>query len=422
MCWFARLAIAVAFSLACLACSSGCTPDEPPPSAEPAAKVDELSPAVRARLEALGYEPWVEEEAAPADIGVVEHEAARAADGYVLFANRGACSADLIDRRGKVVQRWSSPLPAKGYWSDTELLPDGTLLVVGADANSSAKQHGRRYLRALAWDSAVLWESEFPGHHDVEALPDGMILTLSSTVRTVDYAGVARTIIDDQIIVAEPSGKPLQTYSLFDVFTATPGVELLRMDRRRIKVGGVKASDIFHSNSIDRIDLPALAGEHPIYAAGNILVSSRHQDTIAVLDPRQGKLVWWWGPGTLQGQHSARWLASGNILVFDNGLVRRRSRVLEIDPRTNVIVWEYPGAKEHRFFTPGGGAAQRLPNGNTLVTVTSRAELFEVAPAGDVVWRFVNQNHDPQKQRRATIHASTWLPAEFVLPILTRQR
>lgn len=36
------------------------------------------------------------------------------------------------------------------------------------------------------------------------------------------------------------------------------------------------------------------------------------------------------------------------------------------------------------------GAAQRLPNGNTLVTSTQQGHLFEVTPAGEVVWEFVN--------------------------------
>jgi hypothetical protein len=415
---FPRLVVAI---LVPLALASGCSREEPGDAA-PSAATDELSPAARERLEALGYEPWVEEEAPPQDLGVVEHDPARTADGYVLFANRGACSAVLMDRSGRVLHTWSAPLPASGYWSDTRLLPDGTLLVVGAHSYSSAKQQKDRFLRRLGWDSSVLWEADFPGHHDVEVTADATILTLSSEVRAIEYAGVATKIIDDLIVVAGDDGKTLQSYSLFDAFTATPGVALRRIDRRMVNVGGTQAVDLFHTNSVDRVALPALAGTHPLYAEGNILFSSRHQDTIAVLDPKQRKLVWWWGPGILEGQHSARWLANGNILVFDNGMVRRHSRVLEVDPRTNTIVWEYPGTKDDRFFTAGGGASQRLPNGNTLVTVTSQGMLFEVTAEGDVVWRFVNPNVDPQKRRRATIHASTWMSPEFVLPILARQR
>lgn len=413
MCPFLRRIVLVALLAAAAACDRGETDS---------AAAGDLSPADRARLEALGYEPWVAESAAPAELGVVVHDRSRTDDGFVLFANRGDCSAVLIDRDGRVLHRWEAPRPARGYWSDTRLLRDGTLVVAGAGSFSSAHQQRDRYVRGLAWDSSVVWDAGFPGHHDIELLPDGNLLMLSSEVRRIDLDGRPLTILDDEIVLTDPSGRRLQTHSLHDAFRATPGLVLQRVNRRQINVGGTQGTDLFHTNSVDRVDLPALAGSHPVYTAGNILFSSRHQDLVAVLDPGAGHLVWQWGPGIIEGQHSARWLANGNVLLFDNGLVRRWSRVLEVDPRTDTIVWEYPGERDHRFFTAGGGAAQRLPGGNTLVTVTAQGELFEVTPAGEVVWRFVNPTGDPQKKRRATIHASTWMPPGFVLPVLARRR
>ena len=41
------------------------------------------------------------------------------------------------------------------------------------------------------------------------------------------------------------------------------------------------------------------------------------------------------------------------------------------------------------FYTPFMGNAQRLPNGNTHVTESSTGRLFEVTPAGEVVWEYV---------------------------------
>ena len=34
-------------------------------------------------------------------------------------------------------------------------------------------------------------------------------------------------------------------------------------------------------------------------------------------------------------------LASGNVLVFDNGVWRGYSRVIEMEPATSEIVWSY---------------------------------------------------------------------------------
>lgn len=279
--------------LLCVVTVLGCDSAEDPPAAPVAVKTsEELAPAVRARLEALGYEPWVEEKEAPKVDGVVAHDRTRAAGGFILYANRGECSAELIDRDGTVLHRWSTPPPVSGFWSDTELLADGTLLVVGGTSRSVGKQQNHRFLRRLDWNSTVLWESTFPAHHDVESLAPGRILTLSSGIRPVTYAGKARTIVDDEVVVTGGDGKPVEIYSLYDAFTATEGVELARMNRRTIRVDGKKVVDIFHANSVDLVDRAGIVAEDPFYAAGNILVSARHQDTIAVLNPRDGM-----GPG-----------------------------------------------------------------------------------------------------------------------------
>ncbi len=42
------------------------------------------------------------------------------------------------------------------------------------------------------------------------------------------------------------------------------------------------------------------------------------------------------------------------------------------------------------FFSPRMGNAQRLPNGNTLITESSFGRFFEVTREGEVVWEYVN--------------------------------
>ncbi len=43
------------------------------------------------------------------------------------------------------------------------------------------------------------------------------------------------------------------------------------------------------------------------------------------------------------------------------------------------------------FFTPFSGGAQRLPNGNTLVTESAFGRLFEVDQTGQVRWEYVGR-------------------------------
>jgi hypothetical protein len=79
-------------------------------------------------------------------------------------------------------------------------------------------------------------------------------------------------------------------------------------------------------------------------------------------------------------------LENGNILVFDNGT--QQSRVIELEPQSQQIVWKYE--KGDGFFSRWGGGVQRLSNGNTLITNTNSGRAFEITPEGQTVWEFAN--------------------------------
>jgi hypothetical protein len=106
----------------------------------------------------------------------------------------------------------------------------------------------------------------------------------------------------------------------------------------------------------------------------------------------------------------------GNLLVFDNGgwagygaphpsapdglktALRDHSRVLEIDPTTLEIKWQYTPREAGfvvpldaaRFYSPFISSAQRLPNGNTLITKGSDGRIFEVTAEHEIVWEYIS--------------------------------
>src|SRR4030043_144112 len=65
---------------------------------------------------------------------------------------------------------------------------------------------------------------------------------------------------------------------------------------------------------------------------------------------------WNWGEeNDLAHQHDATLLDNGNILIFDNGLHRKRmpqhySRIVEVNPKTEKIEWEYKADPPYRFY------------------------------------------------------------------------
>ncbi len=60
--------------------------------------------------------------------------------------------------------------------------------------------------------------------------------------------------------------------------------------------------------------------------------------------------------------------------------------MLEINPVTLALVWSYTNA---RFFSTNISSAQRLPNGNTLITAGAGGRMFEVTPKGEIVWEYL---------------------------------
>jgi hypothetical protein len=107
---------------------------------------------------------------------------------------------------------------------------------------------------------------------------------------------------------------------------------------------------------------------------GDILASYRPTSTVIRISRKTKS--YGSGPPTVAGQHAPTLLANGNILIFDNGVHRLGdsvpySRVIEVNPATNEIVWKYQDKPTWNFFSPRMGLAQRLPNGNTLITESS---------------------------------------------------
>ena len=107
-----------------------------------------------------------------------------------------------------------------------------------------------------------------------------------------------------------------------------------------------------------------------------------------------GAISWRWGPGDISFQHNVTELENGNILLFDNGRARPfppdYSRIIEINPTTDEIEWEYRSDNLASFFSSMVGSTQRLPNGNTLICEGTKGKFFEVTKKGVVVWEYIN--------------------------------
>jgi len=173
----------------------------------------------------------------------------------------------------------------------------------------------------------------------------------------------------------------------------------------------------------------------------NIIVSARNACFVAIIDRKTGNLVWKVGPdfsegtpeqklGQFVGQHHAQMIpkglpGEGNILLFDNGgsygygggsdglsrYTRDYSRVIEFNPVTLDIVWEY-GAEsgEQHFFADNACSVQRLPNGNTLIAERDNHRIIEVTPEKEIVWEYFYGGGSSLRIYRAFRVPPEWIP------------
>lgn len=371
-------------------------PVEPMQDAEPGDEAP--SPEDLAHLRALGYtgvaDPLDEEQTA----GVQLHDRERAAQGLNLFTNAHTCSTQLMDMEGNILHEWSHTPCHR--WGNAILLPNGDLIALGRTPHgkdSHEQYRDARYLMRQSWDGEILWKKRMTAHHDMDVTPDGR--TIALTYRHTIYPELNPSVpLQDHILtVLDDAGTVLEEVSLYEVLTSDPAILPFENARPR-NAEGRREVDAVHANVVEWVRATPRRGEHPLYDEGKVLVCMRNQDCAAIFDWESRKLVWAWGKGEMIGPHDATMLPDGNLLIFDNGLGRGWSRVLELDPRTNTILWEYRAPDPGSFYTGTRGANQRLSNGNTLIVESDDGHAFEVTPEGEVVWDFINSNLTAKKE------------------------
>lgn len=245
-----------------------------------------------------------------------------------------------------------------------------------------------------------------------------------------------KLLLDDKIIEVNWEGEIIWSWNANEHFNELGFDEsakniLARDPNLRPAGGGM--GDWLHINSVSAL------GENQWYDGGderfhpdNIIWDSREANILAIISKQTGNIVWRLGPdfnaskelirlGWIIGQHHLHMIprnlpGEGNLLVFDNGgwggygapnptsptgrmnAKRDYSRVLEFNPITLEVAWQYTPAEagfvnplnSYKFYSPFISSAQRLPNGNTLITEGSDGRLIEVTPSHEIVWEYIN--------------------------------
>lgn len=318
---------------------------------------------------------------------VTIYNPAKAYNGYTLWSPMGSRDVYLVDMQGRFVHHWETP--NRVAQPPGKFLPNGNLLIAQriptgpvVDLPGSAGK-----LLEIDWDSNVAWEYEdlYMNAHEYDRLKNGNTL-LNKWVP-----------VPSDIVAKVKGGMP---------GSEREGVMWGDCFQEIAPNGKVVWDWVAHEHMDFEIDIlcPLCPRDTLTYANslvglpdGNILTHFRLINTIAIIDKSTGDIKWRWGSGHLGHAHNPTLLDNGNILVFDNGFHRPLiamgfacSRVLEINPKTNKIEWEYKDKNPFAFDSSICGGAQRLHNGNTLICESTKGRIFEVTPEKEIVWEFFN--------------------------------
>ena len=403
--------------------------------------------------------------------GTTIYDPDRAWNGYTSYRTPDDKGVVLIDMNGNIVRRWTDVV------GQGRILPGGHIIGVAPedspDGNDGAVLVQKSWEGNVLWsfnrteqmeteDGGTVWSARL--HHDWQregfpagyyspesspAITDGRTLILAHTNVTVPEIN-ERLLRDDRILEVSWDGEVLWDW------LASEHVDKMGFSRAAREAIRAQRGDPTQPFDWLHINAATYLGPNRWYDDGderfhpdNVIFSARHANLVGII-ARSGEIVWRMGPdfretealqaiGQIIGQHHPHIIpkglpGAGNVLVFDNGgaagygepnprapngrsiVERRSSRVLEINPVTMETAWEYSisGHGGFRFFSFNVSSAQRLPNGNTLITEGATGRAFEVTSGHEIVWEYVNPFYYESDEVRQNIYRSYRVPYDWV--------
>ncbi|HSK41344.1 MAG TPA: arylsulfotransferase family protein [Arenibaculum sp.] len=321
------------------------------------------------------------------------------AEGYRLVAgylkDRPSLNgAALFDTGGSEVHFWPidyATLDPKGrdprlvFLHGFEVFPDGSIVVNFDNGNVIAR---------IAACGDVMWTQQGDFHHAVTRSHDGTLWALEADRLTQLDAGTGARLrhVELRENIIDPNG--------------ATGIFGMRYNDDEFNPGYM--DDPFHPNDVEILS-PEYAAAFADFEAGDIMISLRSLNLVAVIDGRDLRLKWY-QHGPWHRQHDPDFMPDGTISVFDNNMHAKVSRILRIDPATRRYEVAFEGSDAAPFYTGIRGKHETLANGNILVTEPQGGRAFEVDAGGNLVWEYRNTFDD---DRNLLINKAMVLPTGF---------
>lgn len=272
---------------------------------------------------------------------------------FVDTSKKNMQSIVEVDIHGKILWKNTPSIPSKAFLLDATYINEDQILF-------TAKGYG---IVEIDRAGKILWKHlDAEASHDADRLPNG------NTIYNRGWVSKGQDVVRE----ISPNGDVVWSWNGLQDFDKPP-------------FASVNDEGWMHVNSVTRL------------ANGNTVISIRNFNSIVEVN-QIGKVIRTWTfqaekkktietDGRISGErnHEPEILPSGNILVA----LRKPFRYVEFNPDTEEIVWQWrPSVGVNKTFNRD---ANRLPNGNTLVTTAN--QIIEVNNIGVIVW----QLDGPQK-------------------------
>ena len=301
-------------------------------------------------------------------------------DGWTLFNYNNSFAgqpllAVIVDRHGRF--RWYFRVPDATPGSDNDMRAVADGIWIGGT-------WGRINPFLISWEGKLLWTADISMHHVLRPWGQRRFLYLWGKNNCPGEAWEGYEDISSGTVYYYDMDeeKTIWSWVLCHHYTP-PSIQ----------------EDWHHMNAVQ-----------PFPDGKSLLASSRNQHLLFKVDLDTGQIIWKMGADgdftitdgdRFYRQHAPEIQANGNILLYDNGKSSRPySRAIELaytytdEVKEAHVVWNFTPTP--LIYTPIWGDADRLENGNTLITVGIRNEeqhshLMEVSSdnPGVLLWDLI---------------------------------
>jgi hypothetical protein len=260
-----------------------------------------------------------------------------------------------VGPRGELKWTYNGSKNGIVWFYDVDPLDNGTLLITGTKPGKTVVSIWNPETRETKWSKTFDWEDT----HDVDLINGDQLLVANMR----NYDDTSQTNNDRLLIYDIPDSEVVWEWKF-------------RKHGFNESGGGTYTDDWTHVNDVDKI------------GPGQYLASPRNFDQVIRVNRSSKAVTMQLGTdenhSVMYEQHNPQYLrgtdGTPTILVADS----ENDRIVEY-AKTNGT-WEQTWKLTGEFNWPRD--ADRLPNGNTLVTDTLNHRVMEVTPDGEVVWEF----------------------------------